>query len=216
VFIELIDTLRCPRAHEDSWLVATSTLTEGRHLVTGALGCPVCRTQYAIVDAEVRFSELRATTQPKTFDTDAVFALAAQLHLVEAPAPVLLVGEYAACADALLRVAPHVRLIVADSAHPMPRDERISALRIPVDRLPLATGAVRGVALDAGHASSEMLLEAARVVSAGGRLVVPATLALDVANWTELARDTTCVGATETRAGQSAVCGVIRRAMTVA
>ena len=48
MFIELVDALRCPVPHEDSWLVASAERTESRHIVTGTLGCPVCRAQFPI------------------------------------------------------------------------------------------------------------------------------------------------------------------------
>ena len=40
MFVELVDLLRCPHAHEDSWLVAAADETADRHIVHGSLGCP--------------------------------------------------------------------------------------------------------------------------------------------------------------------------------
>ena len=48
MFIELVDALRCPVAHEESWLVASATHTDARHIVDGLLGCPVCHAEYPI------------------------------------------------------------------------------------------------------------------------------------------------------------------------
>src|SRR5450756_1712458 len=48
--IEFIDLLRCPVAHEDSWLVAAVTRMDGRIVLEGKLGCPVCNASYAVRD----------------------------------------------------------------------------------------------------------------------------------------------------------------------
>ena len=53
MFIELVDALRCPRTHEESWLVLAASRIEARHIQEGALGCPVCRAEYPIRDGIV-------------------------------------------------------------------------------------------------------------------------------------------------------------------
>lgn len=55
--IELVDTLRCPYPHDDTWLVASVSRFEGRDIVEGSLGCPSCRRQFAVRDGEVDFTE---------------------------------------------------------------------------------------------------------------------------------------------------------------
>ena len=45
---EMVDTLRCLSVHEESWLVAAADETEGRHIMRGLLGCPVCHARYPI------------------------------------------------------------------------------------------------------------------------------------------------------------------------
>jgi hypothetical protein len=52
----------------------------------------------------------------------------------------------------------------------------------------MASGSVRGVALDIHHAESPWLADAVRVLRAGGRLVAPASAPLP-AGTRELARD---------------------------
>ncbi len=189
MFTELIDTLRCPNAHQDSWLVATSTRTDGRHIIEGKLGCPVCRATFDIVDGEVLFSTASVSEQAQAFDDEAAFRLAAQLHLVEAPQPILLIGAWSAAATSLRRILPHVKLMLGDAAPQRAPDERISALRLPANGIPLATGALRGLALDAAHAEPAYLVHAARVVRTTGRLVAPSSTTLDASLWRPLATD---------------------------
>ncbi len=54
--IELVDTLRCPHPHEDTWLVASVTRFDGREVVEGTLGCPACRRQFPVRGGEVDFT----------------------------------------------------------------------------------------------------------------------------------------------------------------
>ncbi len=213
MFTELIDTLRCPVAHEDSWLVATSSRRVERHIMDGRLGCPVCRSTFPIVDGVVCFREPGATTVALPTDDDTAFRLAAQLHLVESGVPILLVGEWSCAAPALLGLNPTLVMFIGDTRLTLVTEDRVSVLRLPDGVLPLATGSLRGVALDTGHATPAYLAESARVVRAGGRLVAPLGCTLDTDAWTALAADDV-VRVAERRAVASAPVQ-LRRAPTV-
>jgi hypothetical protein len=80
-------------------------------------------------------------------------------------------------------------MFVADATSLVTLDERVSTLRMPATAIPLASGALRAVALDAGHATAELLDECARVLRTSGRLVAPASIALDAQCWRTLASD---------------------------
>ena len=189
MFTELIDTLRCPNAHEDSWLVATSTRTQSRHIMDGKLGCPVCSATFEIKDGEVLFTTGSTLRTTRVLDEEAAFRLAAQLHLVEAPQPILLTGSWSRAVQPLRTIVPNVTMFVGDATSIITLDERVSTLRLPASAIALATGALRGVALDASHAGVEFLAASARVLRTGGRLVAPASVALDGAIWRTLASD---------------------------
>ena len=64
MFVELIDALRCPRAHEDTWLVAAAAETRDRCVVHGSLGCPVCRATFPIAGGVARFDQAPAPAAP--------------------------------------------------------------------------------------------------------------------------------------------------------
>ncbi|MES3033244.1 MAG: hypothetical protein V4813_04540 [Gemmatimonadota bacterium] len=189
MFTELIDTLRCPMPHEDSWLVATSTRTGNRHILDGKLGCPVCKATFDITDGEVMFTTTPVLRSAIVLDDDAAFRLAAQLHLVEAPQPILLAGLWSRAVAPLRRIVSTVTMFVGDATTVVTQDERVSTLRLPSTGIPLATGALRGLALDAARATGAHLADASRVVRATGRLVVPAGIALDDTLWRTLAAD---------------------------
>lgn len=190
MFTELIDLLRCPQPHADSWLVATSTRTGDRHILDGKLGCPVCTATFDISDGEVMFTTTPVLRSTITIDDDAAFRLAAQLYLVEAPKPILLVGHWSRAVAPLRRIVSTVSMFVGDATSVVTQDERVSTLRLPVSGIPVATGALRGLALDRAHAGDAYVRDAARVVSMAGRLVVPASVELDASLWRILAIDT--------------------------
>ena len=189
MFTEQIDILRCPAMHEDSWLVAASTHAEGRHIITGTLGCPVCKASYEIVEGEVRFSDAPLHTSSGPMDTELAFELAAQLHLVEAPLPVMLTGGWSRAVAPLRTLVPTVSFLVGDAQCLIRLDDRVSTLRLPLTGIPLATGSIRGLALDAVHASVAFLTAASRAVCTSGRLVLPAGSVLDPSLWRILASD---------------------------
>ena len=79
MFIELTEALRCPRAHEESYLVCVPAQMDGRRVVRGMLGCPVCQAEFPIEDGVALFGALSGT--------------AAQRHSGTAPPPVGLTAE---------------------------------------------------------------------------------------------------------------------------
>lgn len=176
-------------SHEDSWLVATSTRTGNRHILDGKLGCPVCRATFDITDGEVMFTTTPVLRSAIVLDDDAAFRLAAQLHLVEAPQPILLTGLWSRAVAPLRRIVSTVTMFVGDATTVVTQDERVSTLRLPPTGIPLATGALRAVALDRTHSSDAFLHAAARVLRTGGRLVVPSSVSLDDQVWRTLATD---------------------------
>ncbi len=190
MFTELIDMLRCPNAHEDGWLVATSTRTGQRHILDGRIGCPVCKASFDITEGEVMFTSAPVLRSAIVLDEEAAFRLAAQLHLVEAPQPILLAGHWSRAVAPLRRIVPTVTLLVGNATSVLPVDERVSAVRLPPSGFPLANAVLRGLALDRAHVGTAFLEDAARVVRVQGRLVVPAATELDERQWRVIAIDT--------------------------
>ena len=184
MFIELVDALRCPNPHEESWLVVASTLMEHRHVVEGLLGCPVCKAEFPIHRGVVDFRAGPAPLPPSAIspaDDDAE-RLAAFLDLTDATGFAVLVGGWGGRAHALLELV-ETPLVLVD-----PPEEIVGAPGISVIRtggaIPLAASAARGVAAD--HTSR--VAEAARITRLRGRVVAPASAEL-VDGLRELARD---------------------------
>jgi hypothetical protein len=190
MFIELVDSLRCLERHDETWLVAGVTRMDGRHIVEGVLGCPICRREYPVHDGIAWFttrSELDSapvSRAPVAADSDWTTRAAALLGLADAGGIVCLSGEWIDCADALSDLEPsHVVLVNAQpdgSSLPV-----ISGIMVD-DRLPFGAATVRAAAL--GGESNGLFASAAECLRSRGRLVGPVTANIP-AGVVELARD---------------------------
>jgi hypothetical protein len=191
MFIEFVESLRCLRPHEDSWLVAAADRMVGRSIVEGTLGCPVCQAQYPIVGGVAYFgaspaggaatAELRQAPDPEL-----VLRAAALLGLADAGGTAVLAGEWGDAAEGL-RALAEVHYLLVDPPHDVVTSDGVSVVRTD-GRLPLAAGSVRGVALDGASSLAPTLAAAVRALRTGGRLVAPVGVALP-AGVHELARD---------------------------
>lgn len=187
MFIELLDQLRCPADHEESPLVAAIDRMAGRYVERGSLGCSVCRSTYGVRDFVAHFGTAAAlpVRQLQAFTSDDLTRLAALLDLRTPGGFVGLSGTWAQAA-APLALGYDVQCVVLDHTAGPVADDGVSVLLV-ADRIPLAPGSLRGIALDHGSIPSA---SAVRAVAAGGRVVGPASLAVP-AGVEELARDQT-------------------------
>jgi uncharacterized protein YbaR (Trm112 family) len=208
MFIELVDALRCPVPHEESWLVASATRMEFRHIVEGTLGCPVCRAEYPVSRGVVDFRRAPHRPLPPEAPPDEVEAtrLAAFLDLSDRSGFAVLLGPWSVHAP-LLRALVETPLVVIDPPEGTEGEPGISVIRSDGE-LPLASGVARGIAVDAGPASR--VASAVRVTRAGGRLVLPAGIAMP-AGVRELARDAAVAIAEREAAASAPVTLHVRR-----
>lgn len=185
--IEFIDLLRCPNDHEDSCLVAAFYRMDGRVVVEGKLGCPVCGAEYFIRDGVAVFDQTHSLSQRSAIgaDTDGT-VIAALLNLARPGMLALLAGEWARAADAVSQLTG-ARMIALNSPSPSRDSEAVAEVHagLPV---PLAAHSLDGIALDATHATPALLTEAARLLRPRGRLLVRGQARLSEA-FHELARD---------------------------
>lgn len=194
MYVELIDALRCPRPHADTWLVAAAAETRDRCVVRGTLGCPVCRAEFPVTEGVAAFDQApgpareplgtSAAGAAAGSDDEAV-RLAALLGLTSPGGIVAVGGAWGAVVDALLQVAD-VRVLVVEPLHAHVPREPVGALRGAW--LPVAAASLRGVALDHATAAPERLAAAVIALRPGGRLVAPAGTPVP-SGARELARD---------------------------
>ncbi|MFA6168403.1 MAG: hypothetical protein WC700_17400 [Gemmatimonadaceae bacterium] len=194
MYVDLIDRLRCPHEHADTWLVAAATRTAHRRLIEATLGCHECGAEYELRDGEVWFGA-RVERAPMAVNADETMRAAALLRLEERGL-YLLEGGWGSLAAALQQVLD-VDIILAD---PPTVSERAAAdasvdgvdalgkctLRGVGDRWPVAGAALHGIAME--RATDARLSDALRVLRDGGRLIAPASAPVP-AGARELARD---------------------------
>jgi hypothetical protein len=198
VFLELVDHLRCVRAHEDSWLVASAYRMRERDVMDGVLGCPVCKAEYEVRDGAVTFDAAshspagpagpgasggRGDAPP----ADEVLRLAALTGVGEPGGFVLLTGTWAPFARPLLEIA-ETQLVLLNPTSPVDSGAGVTVVWAPPHAVPLAAGCLRAAALDVEAAGGGLADPVVRALAPRGRLVAPAgsVVPADVA---ELARD---------------------------
>src|SRR5690606_17499657 len=115
MFVELVDLLRCPHPHEDSWLVLAARRTVDRHVLEGMLGCPVCAREYTVLEgvADLRVDATVAVPPAERVPASDELAvmIAAFAGLTEPGGTVLLGGGLAHVADALARLTSVAPLV---------------------------------------------------------------------------------------------------------
>jgi uncharacterized protein YbaR (Trm112 family) len=209
MFIELVDALRCPVSHEESWLVAAASRSEFRHIVEGTLGCPTCHAQYPIRRgvADFRRGATSISTREVMPDEGEAARLAAFLDLTDRAGFAVLLGEWSAHAT-ILRGLVETPLIIVDPADGTEGEPGISVIRCDGE-LPLAAGSARGIAIDGG--SEARIASAVRATRPKGRIVAAASLPRP-AGTTELARDERAWVAERAAASSPLVALHVRRA----
>ena len=192
MYIELVDALRCPRAHAPTWMVAAATETRARCLVRGTLGCPICEAEFVLEDGVVRFDDrpdgarrARVGAPSGADASEQTMRLAAFLDLTTAGGIIAVGGEWDAALDGLLDFTDLRALVLEPTAAWRPR-EPFGAVQ--GGGVPVAAGALRGVALDAHTADDARLAAAVLALQPRGRLVAPAHASLPD-GVRELARD---------------------------
>ena len=184
MYIPLVDILRCPRPHDETWLVASIDRADDRDIVEGMLGCPICAAEYPIHDGIVDFPGGASPAAYLAPREDEAVRVAAALDLTDARAIGLLEGAWGAHAPLIRSLSP-AQLLLVNPPEGVPSGDGISIVRAATS--PVASASVNGAAFDAST-SGEMLASLIRAVRGGGRLLGPVSAPIP-ASFTELARD---------------------------
>ena len=184
MFIELIDAIRCPADHPPSSLVAAFEDIVDRDVVSGMLGCPVCRSEFQIRGGElwlVTTAMPAPATRALTPDEDGL-RLAASLDLRSETGFAILRGAWCALAARVADISP-THLVLLDPPLNTPRGPGRSVIYAG-GTVPFSPATAIAATID----DDERAYALALAVKTKGRLVGPANLALprDVK---ELARD---------------------------
>lgn len=184
MFIPLVDILRCPVAHEDTWLVAAIDRAAGRDIVEGTLGCPRCHAEYAIHAGVVLFApDVERPAYRAPGEAEAI-RLAAALDLTDPYRTAVLQGEWGVNAPIIAGMSP-AQLLLVNAPDGIASGDGISLLRAAA--APLARGSVGAAAFDA-NATPEMIASLVASLRVGARMAGPVTREVP-AGLMELARD---------------------------
>jgi hypothetical protein len=115
MFIELIDAIRCPADHPPSSLVAAFDTIAERDVISGMLGCPVCRSEFQIKQGElwlVTTAMPAPATRALNPEEDGL-RLAASLDLRSETGFAILRGAWCALADQIAAISP-THLVLLD------------------------------------------------------------------------------------------------------
>jgi hypothetical protein len=179
VFIELTDHLRCPRDHEEAFLVLIPERMDGRRVMAGHLGCPACGWGTDWTDGIPDFGAAPdVSNEIPPFDAEAAIALIG----IDGPGGWLaLAGRAGALAHEIAARLPNVNLVAVNPPRGVESAGAVSVIRSGA--WPVKQHAMRGaiVGLDAvecaGQAIGSVLpgLRAAGegdapTISAGARL----------------------------------------------
>lgn len=167
MFIELVDHLRCPRPHADSWLVLAAHRTVERHVLTGTLGCPVCEAEFTINDGVVCFASRRPLVDAFADEEEAT-RIAAFLDLTIPAGFALLQGAWASQAPMVATLAPTPLVLLNASARV---DAQPGISPIVAEHCPMAANSLHAAACD-----GTMIDDIVRAVRPGGRVLAPASL----------------------------------------
>lgn len=189
MFIELTEILRCPRDHQESYLVATPITMEGRRIVRGVLGCPECRAEFPILDGVAYFGVPGARPAGAARVSGPVYdvaGLAAFLNLDGPGGYAALVGRAARLGPEIAAATPGVHFVAVNPPDGVEPAAMLSVLASPRG-VPIKSAQLRAVILGADHADPAWLAEGVRVLLPGLRIAVEDER-VDVDGVTALAR----------------------------
>jgi hypothetical protein len=167
MFIELTDHLRCPTDHPEQFLVLLPDRMEGRRVLSGDLGCPVCGKVVRLDNGIADFGGAPPSDGTTTLSAE---ALAAFLGLSGPGGYVALAGGITVVAPDLAPLLPGVRLVLVNPPPGTSDSEDGSVIRAA--RLPLKTASMRGIAVGADLARHRAwTADAARAVLPGLRVI---------------------------------------------
>jgi uncharacterized protein YbaR (Trm112 family) len=169
MFIELTDHLRCPADHDEGILVLLPDRIEGRSVIAGQLGCPVCGRTFELAGGVLRTGDVPdlGASAPSVLDAEALTAL---IGLNGPGGYLTLVGPVADLWQEFAALNPGVALVAVNPGPEVADAPGISVLRS--ERIPLKSRSMRGVVLGRPYADDlRWVKEGARVVLPGLRVV---------------------------------------------
>jgi len=168
MFIELTDILRCPAAHEESFLVLLPDGVVDRQVETGQLGCLTCGLVYPVRNGVAEFGPAPGDIRPAARLTGPT--MAALLGLSGPGGYVAFVGGAAADWKGFMEAAEGVQVVAVNPPPGVPAGRGLSIVQ--GGSLPVRARQLRGVVLGPGFADdAAWVSDALRTLLPGLRLV---------------------------------------------
>jgi uncharacterized protein YbaR (Trm112 family) len=183
MFTPLVDILRCPNVHDETWLVASIDRAVERDILEGTLGCPICLAEYPIRAGIVYFADVAPASASAAREQDAV-RLAAALDLTDGRMTAVLQGAWGTLAPIVRGLTP-AQLLLVNAPSGITSGDGISIVRAVT--APLTRASIDAVAVDA-NATDEMLASLVATLKGGARMLGPIGRSV-AAELIELARD---------------------------
>lgn len=163
--IELTDLLRCPAEHPEAFLVLLPARMEGREVVAGHLGCPVCGWSTDWSDGVPILGQAAPATNAPPITAAELLAL---LGLEGPGGWVVLEGSFGMLAPELATALPDVKLVAVNSPRTMASFPGLSIVRSRV--WPIKRHVARGVVVESSgmqEGARGSALPGLRIVGAG-------------------------------------------------
>ncbi len=140
--IELTDLLRCPQGHDEAFLVLLPDRMDGRRVVAGHLGCPICNWSTAWDDGIPVFGEAEPSTGRPPFGAGDVLTMLG----IEGPGGWLVFeGRTGVLAEEMTERLPDVRCVAINPPPSVTTSDTVSVLRSAV--WPIKQHSARGIVL---------------------------------------------------------------------
>lgn len=174
MFLELTEILRCPRDHDESYLICGPVTMDGRDVVRGGLVCPVCRAEFPILDRIAWFAppdQSAAGAAPAPAPTLTAEAALAFLDLQGAGGYALTVGAAGRLGPALGAALAGVGIVGLNPPQEVAASPTFSVLRSPRG-FPVRRRTVRAVLVGPDAAREPWLERALEALLPGLRVVI--------------------------------------------
>lgn len=177
MFIELTEILKCPRDHEESYVICGPVTMDGRDVVRGGIVCPTCRAEFPILDRVAWFGPPDAPGKNAVRPAPAgAAALTAQalltlLDLEGAGGYVVTVGAAGRLGPALGAALPRVGVVGVNPPLDVAASSAFSILRSPAG-FPVRRRSVRAVVIGDDAARDPWLAAGLAALLPGLRVVI--------------------------------------------
>ncbi|MGD2134907.1 MAG: hypothetical protein PVF27_02055, partial [Gemmatimonadales bacterium] len=165
MFIELSEYLRCPQGHDERVAcIVVPEVMDGRRVLSGTVGCPLCRREYPVRDGVADFAAATGAA-PSPGDAapqPAAHVVQALLGLAGPGGYVVLLGTATRLAEPLAAVMEGIHLVGVNAPPDVRATPALSLVR-GTDSVPLASSMARGAVVGQEMVTARWLAEAVRV-----------------------------------------------------